>query len=248
MARVGKVEQSGGGDTKVVDGTYLLKLTSVEDKGISEMYPNSGPQWLWKWEVVRSLEAEPDEEQEAATGEIIHDYTADWIGYRKNGQKSNALLRIDALMNVDTPKPDGDDEIYPPVEDTDELIGRHIKSAITVAPNTKGNLRAKLATVAPYVPKRRAADPPPPGVITPRQLKHLQELAGKAGYDATRLDERSIDTFGVSPHQLGREDAAAFIEELQAEQATFEQVQNRPRRAAVPAGAAPDFDDDDPFD
>lgn len=160
MARIGKVEQSGGGDTKVAAGTYLLRLKEVTDVGISERYPDSGNQWLWKWEVVRSLEAEPDEEQDASIGEVIHEYIRDWIGFTKSGARSKALERLDALTNTVTRPPSGpDDDIYPAVDDTDDLIGQQLKAAVTVQPNTNGNLRAKLATVAPYVAKKRATEP-----------------------------------------------------------------------------------------
>jgi hypothetical protein len=152
-----------------VSGLYLLKLQSVEDVGISERYPDSGRQWLWKWEVVRSLEADPDDEQLEAAGEVIYDYTKEWLGFTKNGQKSKSLARIDACLGTDTQPPDDDDEVELPIDDTDELVGKQIKAAVEVAPNTNGNLRAKLVTVGVYKkkaasasakPARKAAPPP----------------------------------------------------------------------------------------
>lgn len=167
MPAVGTVGVSSGSDTKVVNGLYLLKLNSVTDEGISQLYPDSGPQWLWKWEVVRSLEADPDDEQLEAVGEVIYDYTKAWIGYTKAGARSKALERIDACLNVVTPMPEGDEEIETPIDDTEELIGKGIKASVTVAPNKAGTLRAKLTMIAPYKSKKQAkpaakpAAPPP---------------------------------------------------------------------------------------
>ena len=163
MPAVGTVAVSSGGDTKVVNGTYLLQLQSVEDVGPSQLYPDSGNQWLWKWEVIRSMEADPDDEQLDAVGEVIYDYTKEFIGYSaKTKLRSKALERIDACMNVVTPMPDGDQVIETPIEDTEELIGKHIKAAVAVGPNKSGALRAKLMTISPYKAKPKAKRPAPP--------------------------------------------------------------------------------------
>ena len=156
MPAVGTASVSAGGDTKVVSGTYLLKLRSVEDVGISQMYPDSGNQWLWKWEVVRPLEAEPEDEQLEAAGEVIFDYTKDWLGFTKRG-KSKALARIDACLGTDTQQPDDDDEVELPIDDTDELVGKQVRAAIEVAPNTNGNLRAKIVSLTAYKKKSSSA-------------------------------------------------------------------------------------------
>lgn len=161
MPAVGTVSVSSGGDTKVASGLYLLKLQSVEDVGISERYPDSGNQWLWKWEVVRSLESDADEDQQASIGEVIYDYTRDWLGFTRNGAPSKSLARIDACLGVTTPKPDDEEEVELPIEDTDELVGRQVKAQVAVAANTTGALRAKLATIAAYKRPKRAAAPPP---------------------------------------------------------------------------------------
>jgi hypothetical protein len=166
MPQVGTVEVSTGGGSKVATGTYVLRLKSCVDVGKSTMYPDSGNQWKWIWTVMKPTEADPDEAQLASVNEEIHEWTADWIGFTKNGEKSKALARIDALAKVDTPKPGDGEEVDPPVDDTDELVGQLIKSMVDVQPNKDGNLRAKLLTVAKYDPKpgsrRRATAPPPP--------------------------------------------------------------------------------------
>lgn len=167
MPAVGTVSVSAGGDTRVVNGLYLLKLQSVEDVGISQLYPDSGRQWLWKWEVVRPLEAEPDDEQLEAAGEVIYDYTREWLGFTKRG-KSKSLARIDACLGTDTQQPEDGDEVELPIDDTDELVGKQVRAAIEVAPNTNGNLRAKIVSIAAYKkkssngtkPARKAAPPP----------------------------------------------------------------------------------------
>lgn len=166
MPTVGSVSVSAGGDTKVVNGLYLLKLQAVEDAGISTLYPDSGRQWLWKWEVVRPLEAEPDDEQLEAAGEVIYDYTKEWLGFTKKG-KSKALARIDACLGIDTRQPDdGDDEVELPIDDTDELVGKQVRAAVEVAPNTNGNLRAKIVSLSAYKGKSKNGKPakaaPPP--------------------------------------------------------------------------------------
>ena len=153
--RVGNVEVSGSSESQAVSGTYLLKLLSVEDAPPSQMFADAKPQWLLKWEIVRSLEAEPDEDQEASVGEQIWDYVGAWVGFTLQGRRSKALERIDACMGVKTEKPDDGEVGEAPIDDTNELIGRLAKAAVEVAPNTKGLMRAKIVQIGPYRAKRR---------------------------------------------------------------------------------------------
>lgn len=168
MPQVGTVEVSTGGDSKVATGTYVLRLESCVDVGKSAMYPDSGNQWKWIWKVMRSFDAEPDAAQVASEGQDIHEWTAEWIGFTKNGAKSKALARIDALAKTNTRPPGDGEEVDPPVDDTDDLVGQLIKATVDVQPNKDGNLRAKLLTVGIYNPKpgnrngNKPKPPPPP--------------------------------------------------------------------------------------
>lgn len=165
MPDVGTVSVSSGGDTKVATGLYLGELQSVEDVGRSKLYPDSGNQWLWKWKVIRPLEADPDDEQQDSVGEVIFDYTSEWLGFNKAGVASKSLARIDACLATTTAKPEDGEEIELPIDSTDELVGKRVKLAVEVAPNTNGNLRAKIVSIAAYKSKGKAkskpAAPPP---------------------------------------------------------------------------------------
>ena len=67
----------------------------------------------------------------------------------------------------------------------------------------------------------QAADPNRPAAqgdqtVTPRQLKFIQAIAREAGMDEDALREEVERTYGRPINELGRRDASAFIERLQA--------------------------------
>ena len=55
----------------------------------------------------------------------------------------------------------------------------------------------------------------PDQAATQRQLRYLQAVAREAGLDATTLDERAMQEFGVQSQALSRRDASTLIDLIQ---------------------------------
>ena len=99
--------------------------------------------------------------------------------------------------------------------------GRVVDAPVDFA-STRGRRMAASAG-APERDRRVAAIDQP---ATPRQLKFIQAIAREAGLEEEALEAEATRAYGRSVADLGRRDASAFIERLQA------------RRAAAPADLA----------
>ena len=87
--------------------------------------------------------------------------------------------------------------------------GRVVDAPVDFA-STRGR---RMAATAPE-PGRRVASIDQPA--TPRQLKFIQAIAREAGLEEEALEEEATRAFGRPVAELGRRDASAFIERLQA--------------------------------
>jgi len=139
------VKASSGNQTAL--GLYLFKLTDVtEDQGKDFKTGKPVDQYKFIWEIERSLEAEPTEDQEAAIGTEYWDWTRTVAS-----PASKLRARIEAVLGRDM-KPDED-------VDLESFIGRRIRATVAEDTLSDGRKYVTLITV-PYKPRGgRAAKP-----------------------------------------------------------------------------------------
>jgi hypothetical protein len=93
--------------------------------------------------------------------------------------------------------------------------GKVVDAPIDFA-STKGRRRASAVADPPARPDDRSQG------ATDRQLKFIQAIARETGLDEHAIDREAELAYGVPVPQLGRRDASAFIERLQARRQTAE--------------------------
>ena len=87
--------------------------------------------------------------------------------------------------------------------------GRVVDSPVRASGSSRNGAAAERqdqASVAAIGPDQAA---------TQRQLRYLQAVAREAGLDATTLDERAMQEFGVQAQALSRRDASTLIDLIQ---------------------------------
>lgn len=140
MVRVGHVTEVEGGEiVEIADGTYVVEVTKIEDDGISQLFPDSGPQFKWTFKVLKAIDGDDD----VVGAEVPWQWTGQKLTISKQYGASKFYKWTAALYGGEIP----DD-----FEDTDELIGRRATATIETPP---GKTRAKIMSLRPVKGKAK---------------------------------------------------------------------------------------------
>lgn len=134
MVKVAHVTEVEGGEiVDIPDGTYVVEVTGLVDDGVSQMFPDSGPQFKWTFKIVKVI----DGDDEVIDAEVPWQWTGQKLTISKQYGASKFYKWAAALFGGEIP----DD-----FEDSDELIGLKATATIETPP---GKTRAKVVGLRP---------------------------------------------------------------------------------------------------
>ena len=140
MVRVGSVTEVEGGEiVEIADGTYVVEVVSIEDDGVSQLFPDSGPRFKWTFKIAQVIDGDDDVVGE----EVPWQWTGQKLTISKQYGASKFYKWAAALLGGEIPED---------FDDTDDLIGLKATATIETPP---GKTRAKVVGLRPA--KKRPA-------------------------------------------------------------------------------------------